>query len=81
MQTLSFRKKLWLPLVVSLLALLLVSVAAAWQSRQTRVDERKNDLVNVAHIGLSIVTEYAALAKSGKLTEEEARKQAARPAA
>ncbi len=76
MQTLSFRKKLWLPLVVSLLALLLVSVAAAWQSRQTRIEERKNDLVNVAHIGLSIVTEYAALAKSGALTEEEARKQA-----
>ncbi|MGF6776721.1 methyl-accepting chemotaxis protein [Paraburkholderia sp. GAS334] len=76
MQTLSFRKKLWLPLVVSLIALLLVSVAAAWQSRQTRVEERKNDLVNVAHIGLSIVNEYAALAKSGALTGDEARKQA-----
>ncbi|RKT20878.1 methyl-accepting chemotaxis sensory transducer with Cache sensor [Paraburkholderia sp. RAU2J] len=72
----SFSQKLWLPLVVSLIALLVVSVSAAWLSRQTRIEERKNDLVNVAHVGLSIVTEYALLAKSGALSEADARRQA-----
>jgi methyl-accepting chemotaxis protein len=73
---LSFAQKLWLPLVTSLLALLIVSISAAYLSRETRIEERKNDLVNVAHIGLSIVKEYAALAQSGALTDDEARKQA-----
>lgn len=76
MHKLSFRKKLWLPLVISLIALLLVSISAAWLSRETRIEERRNDLANVAHIGLSIINEYAALARSGVLSEAEARKQA-----
>ncbi|CAB3750043.1 methyl-accepting chemotaxis protein [Paraburkholderia humisilvae] len=76
MYKLGFAQKLWLPLIVSLIALLLVSVSAAWLSRQTRIDERKNDLTNVAHVGLSIVGEYAALAASGALSEAEARKEA-----
>ncbi|TDN61129.1 methyl-accepting chemotaxis protein [Paraburkholderia sp. BL10I2N1] len=76
MHKLSFRKKLWLPLAISLIALLIVTISAAWMSRETRIEERKNDLVNAAHIGLSIVEEYAALAKSGALTEADARKQA-----
>jgi methyl-accepting chemotaxis protein len=73
---LSFKQKLWLPLLVSLLALLIVSVSAAYLSRETRIEERKHDLVNVAHIGLSIVDEYAALAQRGALSEDDARAQA-----
>lgn len=76
MHKLSFKKKLWLPLIISLVALLAVSVSAAWQSRETRIEERKHDLTNIAHVGLSIVKEYAALAQSGALTEAGARKQA-----
>ena len=76
MRKLGFKQKLWLPLLVSLTALLLVSISAAWLSYQTRIEERKNDLVNVAHIGLSIVEEYAALARAGTLTEDQARQQA-----
>jgi len=76
MHRLNFKQKLWLPLVVSLLALLAVSVSAAWLSRETRIEERKHDLVNVGHVGLSIVKQYAALAASGALSETEARKQA-----
>lgn len=34
MDRLNFRQKLWVPLVVSLLALLAVSVSAAWLSRE-----------------------------------------------
>ena len=73
---LSFKQKLWLPLIISLVALLAVSVSAAWQSRETRIEERKHDLTNIAHVGLSIVTEYAALVQSGALPEADARKQA-----
>jgi methyl-accepting chemotaxis protein len=76
MRKLGFKQKLWLPLLVSLSALLLVSVSAAYLSYQTRIEERKNDLVNVAHIGLSIVEEYAALAQAGTLTDQQARQQA-----
>jgi methyl-accepting chemotaxis protein len=76
MVKLSFTQKLWLPLVISLFALLLVSVSGAYLSRETRIEERKNDLVNVAHVGLSLVQEYAALAQSGKLSEADARKEA-----
>jgi len=76
MHRLNFKQKLWLPLVVSLLALLAVSVSAAWLSRETRIEERKHDLVNVGHVGLSIVKEYASLAQSGALSEADARKQA-----
>ena len=76
MRKLSFTQKLWLPLIISLVALLAVSVSAAWQSRETRIEERKHDLTNVAQVGLSIVTQYAALAQSGALPEADARKQA-----
>ncbi|WP_144155145.1 methyl-accepting chemotaxis protein [Paraburkholderia sp. BCC1885] len=76
MRKLGFKQKLWLPLLVSLTALLLVSVSAAYLSYQTRIEERKNDLVNVAHIGLSIIQEYAALERAGTLTGEQAQQQA-----
>jgi methyl-accepting chemotaxis protein len=76
MRNLGFRQKLWLPLLVSLTALLLVSVSAAYLSYQTRIEERKNDLVNVAHVGLAIVEEYAALARAGTLSDDEARREA-----
>src|SRR5580658_2857194 len=76
MRKLSFTQKLWLPLLISLMALLLVSVSAAYLLRQTRMEERKHDLVNVANVGLSIVKEYAAFAQSGALSESDARKQA-----
>jgi methyl-accepting chemotaxis protein len=73
---LSFSQKLWLPLVISLGALLVVSVSAAWQARETRITERKHDLTNVAQVGLSIVKDYASLAQSGALSEADAQKQA-----
>jgi methyl-accepting chemotaxis protein len=76
MNKLSFTQKLWLPLVISLIALLMVSVSAAWLTRATRIEERKHDLVNIAHVGLAIVREYAALAQSGALTDDQARKEA-----
>jgi len=76
MNRLSFSQKLWLPLLISLVALLSVAIFSAAQSRQTRLEERKNALVNVAQISISIVKEYAALAQSGALSEADAKTQA-----
>jgi methyl-accepting chemotaxis protein len=76
MRRLSFTQKLWLPPIISLLTLLLVSVSAAWLLHETRIEERRNDLTNAAHIGLNIVEQYAALAQSGTLSEADARQQA-----
>jgi methyl-accepting chemotaxis protein len=73
---LSFVQKLWLPLVISLIALLLVAVFGAYQGRQIRIEERKNDLVNVANVGMSIVKEYASLVQKGELSKADAQKQA-----
>jgi methyl-accepting chemotaxis protein len=41
-----------------------------------RIGERTHEFTNFAHVGLSIMTEYATLAQSGTLPEAEARKQA-----
>ena len=76
MSKLSFRQKLWLPLVVSLIALTLISVVNAYQARAIRMDERKNNLVSVSSMALNLAKQYDDLAKSGALTKEEAQKQA-----
>ncbi len=76
----SFTQTLWLPLVISLIALLVASVSAAWLKRSTSIDERKHDLVDIAHVGLAIVCEYATLveqaaAAAHSLTERAKRLQ------
>ncbi len=47
MSKLSFRQKLWLPLVISLIALTLISVFNAYQAREIRIEERKNNSNNL----------------------------------
>ncbi len=76
MSKLSFRQKLWLPLVVSLIALTLISVVNAYQARAIRVEERKNNLVSVSSMAVNLAKQYDDLAKSGAITKEEAQKQA-----
>ncbi|SFB10930.1 methyl-accepting chemotaxis sensory transducer with Cache sensor [Collimonas sp. OK607] len=76
MNKLSFTQKLWLPLLVSLVALFSISVFNAYQARQIRLEERKNDLMNVSDIAMSIIKEYGAMAASGALSKSEAQQQA-----
>ncbi|ANA34520.1 hypothetical protein R82526_00698 [Ralstonia mannitolilytica] len=76
MNTLSFRQKLWLPLVFSLIALTLISVFNAWQARAIRMEERKNNLVSVTTQAVNLVKQYDDLARAGTLTKDEAQKQA-----
>ncbi len=76
MNKLSFTQKLWLPLVISLIALLAISVFNAYQSRELRIEERKNDLMHVTDVAMSMIKEYDALAQSGAMTKDDAQKQA-----
>ncbi|CAJ0797895.1 hypothetical protein LMG7141_03447 [Ralstonia condita] len=76
MSKLSFRQKLWLPLVISIVALTLMSVFNAYQAREIRMEERKNNLVSVSTMALNLASQYDDLVKSGALTKEEAQKQA-----
>jgi methyl-accepting chemotaxis protein len=76
MGQLSFSKKLWLPLVLSLIALLAISVFSAFMVREVRLEERKADLTNIGQTALSLVKGYGALAEGGTLSKEEAQKRA-----
>jgi methyl-accepting chemotaxis protein len=73
---LSFRQKLFLPLLLSLLCLLAVFVLDSLHNREVRLDERKTQLANAGQMAASIASEYGALAASHALTIEEAKKQA-----
>jgi methyl-accepting chemotaxis protein len=74
--TLSFKQKLWAPLVISLIALLSMALLNAIESRNLRLEERKNALINVTQVAMSTVKDYAALAQNGTLTKEQAQTQA-----
>lgn len=76
MGQLSFNKKLWLPLVLSLIALLAISIFSAVMVRNIRLEERKADLTNIGQTALSLVKGYGALADSGALSKEDAQKLA-----
>ena len=73
---LSFKHRLWLPLVLSLLCLVLLSVTDAYRSREMRLEERKSDLVHATQIALATVGFYAKRASTGELSAEEAQRQA-----
>ena len=68
MSKLSFRQKLWLPLVISLVALTLISVFNAYQAREIRMEERKNNLVSVTTMAMNLVKQYDDLTKTGTLS-------------
>lgn len=76
MNKLTFTQKLWLPLVISLIALLAVSVFGAYQSREIRIEERKNDLRHISEAAIGVIAQYGALVDSGALSKTDAQKQA-----
>ncbi|HIC7208929.1 methyl-accepting chemotaxis protein [Burkholderia stabilis] len=73
---LSFKQKLGVPLVLSLLCLVLLSVTDAYRSREMRLEERKSELVHAVQIALATVDFYAKRATAGELSVEQAQKQA-----
>jgi methyl-accepting chemotaxis protein len=73
---LTFRKKLFLPLIISWLCLLTVVSFNVLRDRDLRMDERKIQISNAVDMAMSIAREYATLASSGALSTNEAQKQA-----
>ena len=76
MKPLSFRKKLWLPLLASLLCLLSTALFYTLQLRDLRFSERQSTLSDVDRAALSIVEGFGARAAAGTLTVAEAQAQA-----
>jgi len=76
MNHLTLRKKLWIPLVLAWLGLLLLTVMHAFQTRQLQMADRRGELANVVDMSLSLVRDYAELARQGKMSEAEAKAQA-----
>jgi len=76
MPKLTFRQKLWLPLICSLLCLTSVAVVDALQLRALRFEERQRALTDMNDAALSVVQRYAAEANSGKADLASAQKRA-----
>jgi methyl-accepting chemotaxis protein len=76
MKRLTFRQKLWLPLLASLLCLCATSIFYTLQARELRFTERRTALADIGKAALTIVQGYAAEAAAGKLTAAEAQTRA-----
>jgi len=76
MKTLTFAKKLWLPLFLSLACLTGLTGLDAWSLRQVHIEERENDLANNADNVVSLVRQYADLVQRGVLARDAAQKEA-----
>ena len=55
---LSFAQKLWIPLILSLLCLVGISIYSAYQTRDVRLEERKADLKHASEVALGMVTAF-----------------------
>jgi methyl-accepting chemotaxis protein len=73
---LSFRAKLYLPLVLSWLCLAAMTSFHVYGSKAQRLEERQVALKFATDVGMSTVKEYAALSASGLLSVGEAKQQA-----
>ena len=56
---LSFAQKLWLPLILSLVCVVGLSVSDALRIRNISVQERKEDLVHATELALAVVKTFA----------------------
>jgi methyl-accepting chemotaxis protein len=74
--TLTFRQKLFLPLFLSWICLLAVSAIDIFHTRAVRLEERRTQLSNASDMAASIAKEYDALAGTGAISVDEAKKQA-----
>lgn len=71
---LTFRQKLWVPLVCSLLCITSIFIFDAFQTRNIRIEERSNSLHNVADIAVGTLKLLDEKVQSGALTKDEAQK-------
>jgi len=76
MSKLTFSQRLWIPIILSLLALVGVSAFDAWQAKGIRVEERQAELADITDAALGVIKEYADEAGAGKVPLEVAQQQA-----
>ncbi len=69
MKQLSFRQKLWVPLICSLLCICAIFIFDAIQTRNLRIEERGNDLRNICEVSLSIVKSFGDKAQAGTMSK------------
>ena len=72
----TFSKKLWLPLLLSLVCLAGISVADAYRMRAVRTEQTQLDLRHATEVANSIVKEFAQQAASGSITQDQAKESA-----
>lgn len=65
-----------MPLLCSLLCITVIFVVHAFQTRELRFEERKNELRHIDDAGLSIVKQFSDKAASGAMSREDAQKHA-----
>jgi methyl-accepting chemotaxis protein len=73
---LSFRTKLFAPLVVCWIALWAVTGTDLYHNKVRRLEERQLLLKSATEIAVSVTTEYAAMVTAGTMPKDEAQKQA-----
>jgi methyl-accepting chemotaxis protein len=73
---LSFAQKLWLPLILSFVCFLGISITDAYQMRASELEDRKTDLMHATDLALAVVKTYADEADAGRLSVDEAKKRA-----
>jgi methyl-accepting chemotaxis protein len=76
MNRLSLRQKLWLPLVLSWLGLLILTFWHAQQARDLQLTERRHDLSDVVDMSYSIIDGYQKRVDAGELTLAAAQHEA-----
>ena len=73
---LSFSQKLWLPLILSLVLVFVLSIVDAYQMRNVRIEERKTDLIHATQLGIATVKAFADEAAAGTISVDDAKKRA-----
>ncbi|WP_240631947.1 methyl-accepting chemotaxis protein [Alcaligenes faecalis] len=76
MMRLGLKQKLWLPLILCLMALAAVFTFVNYQLYQAQMQERKSSLQHIVNIAVGITQDYQELVSKGLLSKEEAQKQA-----
>ncbi|EDO83149.1 methyl-accepting chemotaxis protein [Burkholderia pseudomallei 406e] len=72
----SLNRKLWLALALVWVGLLGVGAWSAFETRTTMLAERKEGMANLVDSAAGVVKAYYALAQSGKMSDEDARRDA-----
>ncbi|MGS0896682.1 methyl-accepting chemotaxis protein [Burkholderia stagnalis] len=76
MSRMSLNRKLWLALALVWIGLLGVGAWSAYETRATMLAERKAGIANLVDSAAGVVKAYQALARDGKLPEDDAKREA-----